>query len=166
VQAARIVGASRIIAVDPVPDKRELARRLGATDVLDSNDPNLVRNVIALADGIGVDHAIEAVGRAETIQQGFSMTRRGGITTVVGLVPAGSNVEIPTDELFYERRLQGSVMGSNDFKVDVPRYLQMYLDEKLNLDDMVSERIGLDAINEGFDLMKAGRTARVLVEFN
>lgn len=166
VQGARIAGASQIIAVDPVPDKRGLARGMGATEVLDSNDPDLVTNVIALADGIGVDHVIEAVGRAETIQQGFSMTRRGGTTTVVGLVPAGSKVEIPTDELFYERRLQGSVMGSNDFKIDVPRYLQMYLDGKLNLDDMVSERIGLESINEGFDSMRAGRSARVLVEFS
>lgn len=166
VQGARIAGASQIIAIDPVPAKRELARGVGATEVVDSNDPDLVTNVVALADGIGVDHVIEAVGRTETIQQGFAMTRRGGTTTVVGLVPAGSTVEIPTDELFYERRLQGSVMGSNDFKIDVPRYLQMYVDGELNLDDMVSERITLDAINEGFDLMRAGESVRVLVDFN
>jgi S-(hydroxymethyl)glutathione dehydrogenase/alcohol dehydrogenase len=165
VQAARIAGASQVIAVDPVPAKLELARTLGATDALSSDDPDLVSKVVALADGLGVDHVIEAVGRAETIEQGFSMTRRGGTTTVVGLVPEGSRVSIPTDDLFYERRLQGSVMGSNDFKVDVPRYIEMYLDGRLNVGDIVSERIRLDDINEGFSSMSTGENPRILIEF-
>ena len=166
IQASRISGADMIVAIDPVPNKRDLARFLGATHAVDSRDPDLVATVKGLAATLGVDHVIEAVGNVGTIEQAFAMTRRGGTVTVVGLVPAGSRVSVPTDDLFYERRLQGSVMGSNDFKVDVPRYIGLYLDGRLNLDDMVSQRIQLEAINEGFTLMESGKTARVLVEFD
>lgn len=166
VQAARIVGAEQVIAIDAVEDKLGLARRLGATDVVSAAEPNLVATVVDISGGLGVDHVIEAVGSPDTIEMGFAMTRRGGTTTVVGLVPEGSTVKVSTDHLFYERRLQGSVMGSNEFKLDVPRYARLYLDGMLNLDDMVTERIDLEQINEGFDLMRAGRSARVLIEFD
>jgi S-(hydroxymethyl)glutathione dehydrogenase/alcohol dehydrogenase len=166
IQGARIAGARQIIAVDPVPEKLDLAVRLGATDVVDAADPNLVSAVVSLSDGLGVDHVIEAVGRVDSIEQGFAMTRRGGTVTVVGLVPSGSKVSIPTDDLFYERRLQGSVMGSNDFKRDVPRYLEMWREGQLNLGDLVTERITLDEVNEGFAAMAAGKHPRILIDFH
>ncbi len=166
IQGARIAGASQVIAIDPVADKLELARRLGATDVVSTDEPDPVAAVVKLAEGLGVHHVIEAVGRVDTIQDGFRMTRRGGTATVVGLVPAGSVVSIPTDDLFYERRLQGSVMGSNDFRIDVPRYLRMYREGVLNLEDMVTRRIALDEINEGFELMREGASVRVVIDFD
>ena len=166
IQGARIAGARQIIAVDPVPEKLDLAGRLGATDVVDAADPGLVPAVVSLSDGLGVDHVIEAVGRVESIEQGFAMTRRGGTVTVVGLVPGGSTLSIPTDDLFYERKLQGSVMGSNDFKRDVPRYLEMWRDGMLNLGDLVTERITLDEVNEGFAAMEAGKHPRILIDFH
>lgn len=166
VQGARIAGAGQIIAVDPLPAKLDLALSLGAKETLLASDPDLVAKTIELADGLGADHVIEAVGRVETIEQGFAMTRRGGTVTVVGLVPAGSRVAVPTDELYYERKLQGSVMGSNDFRVDVPRYIEMYRDGLLNLGDMITERITLEQINEGFATMIAARDPRILIEFD
>jgi S-(hydroxymethyl)glutathione dehydrogenase/alcohol dehydrogenase len=165
VQGARIAGARQVIAIDPVPEKRALALALGATDVVDATSPDLVEQVASLADGLGVDHVIEAVGGVETVEAGFLMTRPGGTITVVGLVPGGSKVSIPTDELFYERRLQGSVMGSNDFKVDVPRYIGLYRDGILKLGDMVAERITLDQVNDGFASMATGRSPRIIIEF-
>lgn len=165
VQGARIAGARQIIAIDPMPEKLALALRLGATDVVDAADSDVVATVVAVADGVGADHVIEAVGRTDSIEQGFAMTRRGGTVTVVGLVPAGSQVTIPTDDLFYERRLQGSVMGSNDFKRDVPRYLEMYQAGTLNLGDLITERITLDEINDGFAALEAGRHPRILIDF-
>jgi S-(hydroxymethyl)glutathione dehydrogenase/alcohol dehydrogenase len=84
----------------------------------------------------------------------------------VGLVPAGSEIEIPSDALFYERKLQGSVMGSNDFKRDTPRYVGMYVDGRLDLDAMVTRRLTLDGINDGFDLMKQGASVRSIVVFD
>ena len=166
VQAARIAGARRVIAVDPLPAKLDLALGLGATDTALASTPDLVATVVGLTDGLGGDHVIEAVGRVESIEAGFAMTRRGGTVTVVGLVPAGSKVGISTDDLYYERRLQGSVMGSNDFVVDVPRYLEMYRNGLLNLGDMVTERIRLDQVNEGFAAMETGRDPRILIEFD
>jgi S-(hydroxymethyl)glutathione dehydrogenase/alcohol dehydrogenase len=165
VQGARIAGAGQVIAIDPVPEKRTLALALGATEAVDAASPDLVTQVVALADGLGVDHVIEAVGGVETVEAGFRMTRPGGTVTVVGLIPGGSRVSIPTDDLFYERRLQGSVMGSNDFKVDVPRYIGMYRDGTLNLGDLVAERITLDEVNDGFDSMATGRSPRIIIEF-
>jgi S-(hydroxymethyl)glutathione dehydrogenase / alcohol dehydrogenase len=165
VQGARIAGARQVIAVDPVPDKLDLAIRLGATDVVDAATPDLVSAVVALSDGLGADHVIEAVGRVAGIEQGFAMTRRGGTVTVVGLVPGGSTITIPTDDLFYERRLQGSVMGSNDFKRDVPRYLEMWRAGELNLGDLVTHRITLDEVNDGFAAMEAGKHPRILIDF-
>lgn len=166
VQAARIAGARQVIAVDPLQEKLDLALGLGATDTALASDPDLVATIVHLTDGLGADHVIEAVGRVESIEAGFAMTRRGGTVTVVGLVPAGSKVAISTDDLYYERRLQGSVMGSNDFVVDVPRYLEMYRNGLLNLGDLVTERIRLDQINQGFAAMLAARDPRILIEFD
>lgn len=164
VQGARIAGAAQIIAIDRKPAKLELALALGATNVVESSDP--VGAVKILSGGLGVDHVIECVGTVATVELAFAMTAPGGTTTVVGLVPGGSKVEIPTDLLFYERKLQGSFMGSNDFKRDTPRYVDMYLDGQLNLDDMLTERMRLDEINEGFDLMVAGEAVRSLIVFD
>jgi S-(hydroxymethyl)glutathione dehydrogenase/alcohol dehydrogenase len=166
VQGARIAGALQIIAIDPVPEKLDLALTLGATDVVDAMADDLVDRVIEISEGLGVDHVIEAVGRVDSVEKGFAMTRRGGTVTVVGLIPGGSKVSIPTDDLFYERRLQGSTMGSNDFKVDVPRYIEMYQDGSLNLGDLVTERIKLDQINDGFSAMETGKTPRTVIEFD
>lgn len=166
VQGARIAGAEPIVAIDPVGEKLDLARSLGATDVVDARSDDPIGEVFDITGGLGADHVIEAVGNTETIRQGFLMTRHGGTTTVVGLVPAGSEIAIPSDALFYERKLQGSAMGSNDFKRDTPRYVEMYLDGRLDLDAMVTRRLSLDAINEGFDLMKAGESVRSLVVFD
>jgi S-(hydroxymethyl)glutathione dehydrogenase/alcohol dehydrogenase len=166
VQGARIAGATQIIAIDPVPEKLDLAQALGATDVVDALAEDLVDRVIEISDGLGVDHVIEAVGRVDSVEKGFAMSRRGGTITVVGLIPGGSKVSIPTDDLFYERRLQGSTMGSNDFKVDVPRYIEMFLAGRLNLGDLVTERISLDQVNEGFESMATGKNPRTIIEFD
>lgn len=164
VQGARIAGAGQIIAIDPVPAKLELALALGATDVVES--PDAVAAVKNLSGGIGVDHAIECVGTVDTVELAFAMTAPGATTTIVGLVPGGSEVAIPTDLLFYERKLQGSFMGSNDFRRDTPRYVEMYLDGRINLDDMLTQRMRLDEINEGFELMEAGKAVRSLIVFD
>jgi S-(hydroxymethyl)glutathione dehydrogenase/alcohol dehydrogenase len=166
IQASRIVGAAPIIAIDRDQASLELARALGATHTVGPGDGDAVAAVRRIAQGSGVDHAIEAVGSVATAEQAFAMTCRGGTATVVGLIPSGQAVSIPSDQLFYERRLQGSVMGSNDFLRDTPRYLQMYRDGALAVDDMVSNRIALDDVNEGFDRMRAGVAGRTVIEFD
>lgn len=166
VQGARIAGAGVIVAIDLVEAKLGLARTLGATHTLNAVGDDAVEAVMELTEGDGVDHAIEAYGSAATTESAFMMLRRGGTATVVGLMPAGQRISISGDDLYWERRLQGSVMGSNRFRLDTPRYVEMYLSGSLNLDDMITERLRLDQINDGFAAMRTGRGARNLILFD
>lgn len=166
VQGARLAGADRIIAVDPVAEKLDLALALGATDVMNSSDEDPVLAIGRITSGVGVDHAIEAYGSVTTAEEAFAMLGRGGTATIVGLIPPGSTLSIPSDNLFYERTIQGSFMGSNDFTVDIPRYVEMYVDGDLLLDELVTSEISLDEINQGFDQMRRGKSVRSLIVFD
>ena len=165
IQGAAIAGAGRVIAVDVVVSKLSLARQFGATDVVDASAGDAVAQVQELTGG-GVHYSFEAIGLKATAEQAFAMLRRGGTATVIGMIPLGQNVEIPGVELLYEKRLQGSNMGSNRFRVDMPRYIDMYLDGRLKLDELVSRRITLDEVNDGFDAMKTGEVARSVIVFD
>jgi S-(hydroxymethyl)glutathione dehydrogenase/alcohol dehydrogenase len=165
VQGARIAGANRIVAVDTNPAKLELAQQLGATHVVDASTDDAVAAVKSLTGG-GVHHAFEAVGMKVTAEQAYQMLRNGGQATVIGMIPVGTKIEIHGPELLFEKTLTGSNMGSNQFRTDMPRFIEMYLDGRLHLDEMVSARIGLDDINDGFEEMKAGNVARSVVVFD
>lgn len=165
IQGARIAGANKVIAVDMVASKLELAQGLGATHFIDASESDAVAAVKELTGG-GVHHAFEAVGMKQTAEQAFQMLRSGGQATVIGMIPVGTMVEIHGPELLMEKTLTGSNMGSNQFRTDMPRYIEMYLDGRLMLDEMVSKTISLDEINEGFDEMKAGHVARSVVVFD
>jgi S-(hydroxymethyl)glutathione dehydrogenase/alcohol dehydrogenase len=164
VQGARIAGASTIVAIDVVGEKLALASHLGATHVVDASKTDPVSEVLALVGG--VDHVLEAVGAVPTAEQAFGMLCRGGTVTVVGLIPEGRDIRIPGSELAWEKRIQGSNMGSNRFRIDTPRYVAMYLDGRLQLDPMVTSRIALDDVNLGFDEMRTGRVARNVIVFD
>lgn len=163
VQGARIAGSSTIIAIDRVAEKLALAARLGATHTVDASTEDPVETVVEITAGEGVDHAFEAIGSTRTAELAFAVLRRGGTATIIGLIPVGETISIPGYELLDEKRLQGSNMGSNRFRVDIPRYVGMYLDGRLNLDDMVTERLDLEEINEGFDQMRTGKVARNVI---
>ena len=164
VQGARIAGAGRIIAVDTLASKLDLARRLGATDTVNAAEGDPVAQVLELTGG-GVHHAFEAIGLKATTEQAFAMARRGGTATVIGMIPVGVTIEIPGAALLGEKRLQGSNMGSNRFRVDMPRYVDLYLDGRLDLDSLVSARRPLDEINDAYEVLKGGEVARTLLTF-
>lgn len=164
-QGARLAGAGRIIAVDTLAGKLELARTFGATDTVNASEVDPVAAVVELTGG-GVHHAFEAIGLARTAEQAFGMLRRGGTATVIGMIPPGQNVQLPGAAFLGEKRIQGSLMGSNRFRVDMPRYVDFYLQGRLNLDDMVSARLPLERINDGFAALKAGEVARSVVLFD
>lgn len=165
VQGARLAGAAMVIAVDPVEEKEELARSLGATHFLTPSD-DLSRRIRALADGRGVDHAIECVGRAATIRAAWSCTRRGGTTTVVGFGAATDTLTLNALEIpHFARTLQGCLYGSSDPATDVPELLKLYRDGELDLSSLVSRTIGLDDVPDALAELHAGRGARSLVEF-
>jgi S-(hydroxymethyl)glutathione dehydrogenase/alcohol dehydrogenase len=166
IQGAAIAGAGRVIAVDMLESKLELARQFGATHTVDASQGDPVGQVRDLADGIGVHYSFEAIGMKQTSEQAFGMLRAGGTCTVIGMIPVGQSVEIPGYELLSEKRLMGSNMGSNRFRVDMPRYIDLYLQGRLKLDELVSRRIGLDEVNDGFDAMKAGEVARSVIMFD
>ena len=164
INAAAIVGASRIIAVDMVSSKSNLAMSFGATDFVDASDGDAVAKVLQLTSG-GVHHAFEAIGLAKTAEQAFNMVARGGTATVVGMIPPGQTVNLMGAAFLGEKKIQGSIMGSNRFPVDMPRLVDFYLSGKLKLDELISRRIKLVEINEGFDEMKTGQLARSVVIF-
>lgn len=164
-QGARLAGAAPVIAIDPSPEKADLARRLGATDVLEPGD-DIGRRVRALTDGRGVDHAIECVGRADTIRMAWSVTRRGGHATVVGLGKRSDTFSFNALEVaHFARTLRGSMYGNADPAVDVPALLEHVRAGRLDLGALVSARISLDDVEPAFAEMSAGRGARSLIVF-
>jgi S-(hydroxymethyl)glutathione dehydrogenase/alcohol dehydrogenase len=165
INGAAIAGASRIIAVERVASKEALARTFGATDFVDSSKVDPVAAVIALTAG-GVHHTLEVVGAPETVEQAFEMLRVGGTATIVGIVPVGKRISLSGDGFLSEKRIQGSSMGSNRFPVDMPRLVEFYLSGKLKLDELISQRIRLSQINEGFQAMKTSALARSVIVFD
>ncbi len=165
IQGARIAGANKVIAVDVVGSKLELAQELGATHVVDASATDSIATVRELTGG-GVHHSFEAVGMKQTAEDAFAMLRNGGQATVIGLIPVGTVVEVHGVELVNEKKLTGSNMGSNQFRTDMPRFVEMYLDGRLKLDEMVSKKIVLEQINDGFDDMQSGTVARSVVIFD
>jgi S-(hydroxymethyl)glutathione dehydrogenase/alcohol dehydrogenase len=165
INAAAIAGAGRIIAIDKDPFKLELARAFGATDVIDANAGDTVKRIIELSAG-GVHYAFECIGLKSTAEQSFSCLRSGGTSTLIGMIPVGTKIELHGVDFLRERRIQGSMMGSNRFRTDMPRLIEFYLQGKLHLQEMVSARIRLEDINEGFAAMKTGGIARSVIVFD
>jgi S-(hydroxymethyl)glutathione dehydrogenase/alcohol dehydrogenase len=164
VQGAVIAGAGRVIAVDTNPWKLELARTFGAPDLVDATAGDPVEQVRELTSG-GVEYSFEAIGLKVTAEQSFAMLRKGATATIIGMIPEGERIELPGSEFLDEKKIQGSNMGSNRFRVDMPRYVDLYLSGRLKLDELVSARIGLEQINDGFDAMRRGEVARSVIEF-
>ena len=164
VNAARIAGAGRIFAADPVPEKRALAQKLGATDVVDPTAEDASARIVEMTKG-GVDHAIEAVGRPESGALAVKVLRRGGTATILGMMPLDHQVGLGAMDLLSGKKLQGAFMGGNRFPVDIPRLVEFYLRGLLDLDTIVSETIALEQVNEGFERMKRGDAARSVIVF-
>ena len=166
VQGARIGGARQIIAVDVFAGKLEMARRVGATHVVNSSQDDPVKAVRALTRGLGVDHAFEAVGNAKLVRQSIESLAIRGTATIVGVMPPDAMIEFPWMAIRPECKVQTSRMGSNRFRMDIPLYLEFYRQGRLMLDEMVSRRGKLGDINEAFRAMKAGEVARSVLVFN
>lgn len=164
VQGAALAGAGRVIAIDLVSSKLELARSMGATDLIDGTAVDVVKAVKDLTGG-GVHYSFEAIGNKTAAEQAFFMLRPGGTATIIGMIPVGDSLELPGHAFLAERKIQGSMMGSNRFRVDMPRYIDLYLQGRLKLDELVSERIVLEGINQGFEAMKRGDVARSVIVF-
>jgi S-(hydroxymethyl)glutathione dehydrogenase/alcohol dehydrogenase len=165
INAAKIAGAGRIIAADPLPEKRAMALKLGATDVVDALADDAAAQIQELTKG-GVDHAIEAVGRPASGTLAVKSLKRGGTATILGMMPLQHSVGLSAMDLLSGKKLQGAIMGGNRFPVDIPRLVDFYMRGLLDLDTIISETIPLERINEGFDQMKRGDSARSVIVFD
>ena len=165
INGAAIAGAGKIIAVDMVASKLDLARKFGATDVVNAKDTDPVAAVLEMTGG-GAHYTFEAIGLKVSAEQAFQMLRRGGTATIIGMIPPGQMVEVHGAEFLMEKKLQGSMMGSNRFRVDMPRFVDFYLQGKLHLDDMISSRIKLEDINDAFAALETGEVARSVIMFD
>ncbi|MER6441119.1 Zn-dependent alcohol dehydrogenase [Streptomyces sp. NPDC001185] len=162
-QAARIAGASRIVAVDVSSAKESLARAAGATDFVVASDTT-AREIRALTGRQGVDVAVECVGRAVTIRAAWDSTRRGGRTTVVGIGGKDQQVTFNALEIFHwGRTLAGCVYGNCDPARDLPVLAEHVREGRLDLGMLVTERIGLEGIPGAFENMVAGKGGRAVV---
>ncbi len=166
IQGAAIAGAERIVAVDAQPAKLELARKFGATDLVDATKADPVEAIRALTAGRGADFAFEAIGNKRTVEQAYEATRKAGTCVVIGL---GSIKESVSLNLFVlpllEKRLLGCWYGSADVHRDIPRLLSLYRAGKLKLDALVTRTYALAQVNEAFADMTSGANARGVIVF-
>lgn len=163
VMGARLAGATPIVVTDVEPRRLERARHLGATHVIDASMHDVVEAVTDLVPG-GVDWAIDAVGRPQTLQQTIACLRPGGTAIAVGLARVGETVQVPINELVQrQKRLVGSLYGSANPQIDLPRLFELYLSGRLALDQLVGTRYRLTEVNEAFAALAHDAVGRSVV---
>jgi S-(hydroxymethyl)glutathione dehydrogenase/alcohol dehydrogenase len=162
IQGAVLASAGRIIAVDLLPKKLEMARQFGATDVVNGAETDPVAAVKEMTKDT-VDFAFEAIGNVKAARQCFDMVRRGGTAVIVGMMPWGSEISVPGPAFLGEKKLIGCFYGSTRQRVDMPRLLNFYKQGKLKLDELVTKRWELGQVNEAFAAMKNGEVARSII---
>lgn len=167
IQGAALAGAARIIAVDLAASKLGMAMQFGATDAVNAKDNSDVPSAIKeITDGIGVDYAFEVIGSPAVIQQAYFSVKRGGAAVVVGVPPMGSEVGIPGMMLALEEKsVLGCLYGSANVRRDMPMLLDLYMQKKLKIDELVSRRIKLEEVNAAFDAMEKGEVARSVIVY-
>lgn len=159
-------GAETIVAVDRLDSKLEFARELGATHTFNSDDPDVVAKVREATNG-GVEAALEFAGSVKALEFSYAITRRGGTTITAGLPHPKAIVSLPAVSLVAEERtLKGSYIGSGVPSRDIPRFLGLFKRGKLPVDKLLTHRLKLDEINEGFDRLADGSAVRQIVEFD
>lgn len=164
VQGAVLAGASRIIAVDTVDFKLTKAEEMGATDLVNAEKEDPVKRIVEMTGG-GADYAFEVVGFPHLVKQTFESVRLGGAAVMVGVQPAGAEITIDAWGLMMQRSLIGAYHGDANPRVDFPWLLDLYMDARLKLDELITRYRPLDEVNEAFDDMNKGITARTVLTF-
>jgi len=166
IQGAALRAPAKIIAVDVVDSKLKLARQFGATDVVNGKDGDPCSAISELTGGRGVDYAFEVIGSPAVIVQAFGALGRGGKLVVVGVPAMGTEITLPAIAFPAEERgVIGSLYGSANPHRDMPLLIDLYVQGKLKLDELVSRRIKLEQVNEAFDAMEKGEVARSVIVF-
>jgi S-(hydroxymethyl)glutathione dehydrogenase / alcohol dehydrogenase len=166
IQGAALCGASRIIAVDLVDAKLQLAREFGATDVVNGKQTDAVDAIKSLTGGLGVDYAFEVIGIPAAIQQAFGALKRGGKAVIVGVPRIGEEVSVPSWSFpLEEKSIVGSLYGSANMQRDMPLLIELYMQKRLKIDELISRRIELADVNAAFDAMEKGEVARSVIVY-
>jgi S-(hydroxymethyl)glutathione dehydrogenase/alcohol dehydrogenase len=163
IQGARIAGAARIIAVDPVALKREAALLSGATETLDPSEVDLVKGIRAITSGRGADYTFEVIGNTATMHQAISAARPGGTAVLVGIPKLMDDFSVPTFAILNGKRILGCVYGQAKVRSDFPRFIDLIEAGKLDVGSMVTRHMHLDEVNEAFDLMQRGEVIRTVL---
>lgn len=165
VQGARLAGASRIIGVDRNSARAEQGRKFGLTDFVDAASADPVAAIHAMTGG-GADYSFECVGHAAVMEQAVASTRIGwGCCTILGVPPDGERLSLTPFDLQLGRTLKGSFMGNMRGRSDLPGLLDHYVEGRLNLGELVTHRLPMERVNEGFALMISGEAIRAVVSF-
>lgn len=164
IQAASLAGANRIIAVDTLDSKLDMAKRMGATDIVNAKKRDPVAAALEI-NGRGVDFAFEAIGLPEAVAQAFDATDPAGTTVMVGMPPAASLISVSGVGLLLGKTLKGAYYGSARFRIDMPALVDMYMAGRLKLDELVSRRYPLMEINDAFEALGRGEVARSIIAF-
>ncbi len=164
IQGAKMVGANKIIGVDINPAREQMARQFGMTHFVNPKDhENLVDTLVQLTDG-GADYSFECIGNTTTMRQALECTHRGwGKSVIIGVAESGKEISTRPFQLVTGRVWLGSAFGGARGRTDVPKIVDWYMDGKINIDDLITHRLKLDDINEGFELMKRGESIRSVV---
>ncbi|MCG2586737.1 S-(hydroxymethyl)glutathione dehydrogenase/class III alcohol dehydrogenase [Massilia sp. TS11] len=164
IQAARMVGADKIIGIDINPAREAIGRQFGMTDFINPRAvENVVDHIIQLTDG-GADYSFECIGNTDVMRQALECTHKGwGKSFIIGVAGAGQEISTRPFQLVTGREWRGSAFGGARGRTDVPKIVDWYMEGKLNIDDLITHRLTLEQINEGFDLMKRGESIRSVV---
>jgi S-(hydroxymethyl)glutathione dehydrogenase/alcohol dehydrogenase len=166
IQGAKLVGAGKIIGVDINPAREEMARRFGMTHFINAKQvENVVDAIVQLTDG-GADYSFECIGNPTVMRQALECTHKGwGRSIIIGVAPAGAEISTRPFQLVTGRKWEGSAFGGARGRTDVPKIVDWYMENKINIDDLITHRLKLEDINTGFELMKKGESIRSVVVY-
>jgi S-(hydroxymethyl)glutathione dehydrogenase/alcohol dehydrogenase len=166
VQGARLAGAGRIIGIDRNPRREEIARRFGLTHFVNPDEVagDLVAHLVELSDG-GADYSFECVGNVQLMRQALECCHRGwGTSVIIGVAGAGQEIGTRPFQLVTGRVWKGSAFGGARGRTDVPRFVDWYMNRKIEIDPLITHKLPLEQINEAFALMHRGESIRAVVE--
>jgi S-(hydroxymethyl)glutathione dehydrogenase/alcohol dehydrogenase len=167
VQGARLVGANKIIGVDLNPARKALGEKFGMTHFVNPKDVqgDLVAHLVELTGG-GADYSFECIGNVDVMRQALECCHRGwGVSVIIGVAGAGQEIKTRPFQLVTGRVWKGTAFGGAKGRRDVPKIVDWYMEGKINIDDLITHKLKLADINEGFDLMHAGRSIRAVVAY-
>ena len=166
IQGGLVAGCQRVIAVDLIDAKLEVAREFGATHAVNASREDPVEAIRAIADGVGVHYSFDAIGLAEVALQGIDCLRPQGVATLIGVIPQDQPIAFGWRRLTGEKKGQGCTMGSNRFRMDLPMLSDLYLQGRLKLDEMITSRGALEDVNDMLETMKRGEVTRQVMMLN